>query len=84
MKKKSLIEINPQVCFGKPIFAGTRIPIYMVMELIASGKSIREILQNYYPSLTKEHITAAFNYVAKLLANEEIIFSKKTFHAISL
>ena len=84
MEEKKLIEVNPQICFGKPVFAGTRIPLYMVLELIASGKTAKEILKNYYPSLSKDHIKTAVAYAAKLLQNEEVVLTKRFPHAISL
>lgn len=84
MRKKSLIEINPLICFGKPVFSGTRIPVYMMVELIAAGKTTKEILKDYYPSLSREHVRVALQYAAKLLENQEVIFSEKKPHAISL
>ena len=84
MKKKSLIEVNPKICFGKPVFTGTRIPLYMVIELIAVGKTAKEILKDYYPSLTREHLRVALDYAAKLLQNEEVVLTGTRPHAISL
>ncbi len=42
---------------GKPVIKGTRIPVYSILELLANGWSLDEILENY-PQLTKEDLTA--------------------------
>lgn len=52
------IEINPRICNGKPVIKGTRIPISVILELIAEGKSWQVILDGY-PELTKDDIHAA-------------------------
>ena len=46
------IDINPKILLGKPVIKGTRIPVYVILDLIAEGCSIKEILE-YYPSLKK-------------------------------
>jgi len=43
------IDINPKILLGKPVIKGTRIPVYVILDLIAEGCSIKEILE-YYPS----------------------------------
>jgi uncharacterized protein (DUF433 family) len=52
------IEINPKVMLGKPVFRGTRIPIYVVLDLLAAGAGPAEIIDDY-PGLTPEDIDAA-------------------------
>ncbi len=51
------ITIDPQSCHGKLCIANHRIPVYMVLELIAQDISFDEIIEKYYPSLTKQEIT---------------------------
>ena len=53
------IELNPRICDGKPVIKGTRIPISVILELIAEGKSWQAILDGY-PELTRDDIYAAF------------------------
>jgi len=53
------IELNPRICNGKPVIKGTRIPISVILELIAEGKSWQAILDGY-PELTRDDIYAAF------------------------
>ena len=66
------IEVNPDVYFGKPCVAGTRIQVQNVLELIEEGISFNEIIQNYYPQLNIEDIKACVRYVVNLVAAEEV------------
>lgn len=65
---KSSITVDPDICNGKPIIAGTRISVQTVMEFLASGDSIEEILEEY-PSLSREDIYACLQFATKLMAN---------------
>ena len=66
------ITINPAVCHGKPCFKGTRIMVYLVLELLEAGVPVEEIIgPNYYPQLTKKHVEAALHYVASMLKFRE-------------
>lgn len=65
------ISIDPNVCFGKPCIRGTRIWVSLVLDLLASGMSEREIL-NEYSQLQHEDILAAIAYGAEA-ARERII-----------
>jgi len=65
---KSSIIVNPDICNGRPIIAGTRIPVQTVMEFLGAGDSIEEILEEY-PSLSREDIYACLQFATKLMAN---------------
>lgn len=65
---KSSIVVNPDICNGRPIIAGTRIPVQTVMEFLGAGDSIEEILEEY-PSLSREDIYACLQFATKLMAN---------------
>lgn len=52
------IEINPRVMTGKPVIKGTRIPIYLILNLLARGYDFNRIIKAY-PALNKEDIQAA-------------------------
>ena len=65
---KSSITVDPDICNGKPIIAGTRISVQTVMEFLGSGDSIEEILEEY-PSLSREDIYACLQFATKLMAN---------------
>jgi uncharacterized protein (DUF433 family) len=65
---KSSITVDPDICNGKPIIADTRISVQTVMEFLAAGDSIEEILEEY-PSLSREDIYACLQFATKLMAN---------------
>ena len=61
MKSHPLLErisIDPRVCFGKPTVRGTRIWVSLILDLLAGGMSMGELLEEY-PQLTTEDIRAA-------------------------
>ncbi len=66
------IEINPKKMGGKPVIRGTRIPVYLILELLANGWSFEEILESY-PQLTKEDILAAIRYASMILKEEQYV-----------
>jgi uncharacterized protein (DUF433 family) len=66
------IVIDPEILFGKPIIKGTRIPVYLIIELLANDITEEEILRQY-PTLTKNDLKAALLYASKCLEDEETI-----------
>jgi uncharacterized protein (DUF433 family) len=52
------ITVDPDVLVGKPVIRGTRIPVYLIVELVANGMETKEILKEY-PRLREEDIKAA-------------------------
>jgi len=66
------IVVDPEVLSGKPVIKGTRIPVYLIIELLANDISENEILDQY-PTLKKEDIKAALLYASKCIENEETI-----------
>jgi uncharacterized protein (DUF433 family) len=66
------ISIDPEVLSGKPVIKGTRIPVYLIIQLLANGMTEKEILKQY-PTLKKQDIKAALVYASKSLENEETI-----------
>ncbi|MDQ7056392.1 MAG: DUF433 domain-containing protein [Persephonella sp.] len=67
--KFKYIEKNPEVCGGKPVFKGTRIPVYIVLDLLSAGESVENILKNY-PILKKEAVFEALRLASELYKNE--------------
>jgi uncharacterized protein (DUF433 family) len=59
------ITIDPEICHGKPTIRGLRYPVDNMLELMASGMTIEEILSDY-PDLEKEDLLACIDYAAKL------------------
>jgi uncharacterized protein (DUF433 family) len=60
---REIIKINPDVRFGKPCVRNTRISVYDVLSYLASGMTIKEILEDY-PELTEDDIQACLSYAA--------------------
>jgi uncharacterized protein (DUF433 family) len=63
------IEINPAIMLGKPVIRGTRITIENIVDELAAGYSVDEVLKAH-PHLTKEAVFAALQYVSTILKNE--------------
>lgn len=59
------ISVDPAVCFGKPCIRGTRIWVSLLLDLLANGMSVEEILAEY-PALTGDDIRAALAYGAEM------------------
>lgn len=82
---KAKIVQDPKILGGKPIIAGTRMSVEGVLELLASGMEIKEILREY-PFLNKSQIQTAVGWANKLVKKEESYFfnrAKSTPHEIS-
>jgi len=63
------IDIDPQVCFGKPRVKGTRIWVGLVLGLMADGMTTAEIFEQY-AQLTEADLRAWLNYGARLAVGE--------------
>lgn len=59
------ITINPEICHGKPSIRGLRYPVEMILQLMSSGMTIEEILEDY-EDLEKDDIMATLLYASKL------------------
>ena len=66
------ISVNPNIHFGKPCVAGTRIPVQNVLELVREGIAFSEITKNYFPDLTNEDIRACIQFAMDTLALEDL------------
>ena len=66
------ISINPNIHFGKPCVAGTRITVQNVLELINEDLSFEQIKQDYYPDLDTKDIKACVDYAIALISAEDI------------
>lgn len=67
------ITIDPGICHGQPCIKGTRIMVYLILELVEEGLTPDEIIRDYYPSLTKKDIQSAIHYAVTLIKDEEYI-----------
>ena len=62
-KASDMVQCDPDIMAGTPVFRGTRIPIYLVADMIEQGAPIEEVLEGY-PSLTREMVRYAGVYAA--------------------
>lgn len=69
---KDRISVNPNIHFGKPCVAGTRITVQNVLELVREGLPFTQIIQDYYPDLQVEDIRACIQYAIEVIAVEDI------------
>jgi uncharacterized protein (DUF433 family) len=67
----SLIESNPNVMMGKPVIAGTRITVELILEKLGAGETAEQILAAH-PRLTPEAIQAALAFAAKALHSDVV------------
>ncbi len=68
---QDLIQSNPAIMMGKPVFRGTRITVESVLDKLAAGESVEQILAAH-PKLTHDHISAALKFAADVLRNDII------------
>jgi len=65
MSTTDRITIDPAICHGKPCIRGLRYPVENVLELLAGGMSVEQVLEDY-EDLQREDILAALSYAARL------------------
>jgi uncharacterized protein (DUF433 family) len=62
----SFIDSDPAVMMGKPVVRGTRITVELILEKLAAGETVEELLDSH-PRLTHESVFAALAFAAKAL-----------------
>jgi len=65
------ITIDSEICHGKPVIRGLRYPVESLLELMASGMSFEELLEDY-PDLEKSDFLACLEYASKLVQVKSI------------
>jgi uncharacterized protein (DUF433 family) len=63
------IEIHPDVCNGRPVLRGTRIAVQSVLEMLAAGDSVDDVMEAF-PSLRREQVLACVDHAARLMGNQ--------------
>ena len=67
------ISIDPNICHGQPCIKGTRIMVYLILELLEAGTTPEQIIQEYYPQLTRQDIEACLSYAVTLIRDTEYV-----------
>lgn len=65
------IVVDPKIMVGKPVIKGTRIPVELILKMLAQKLPEKEIL-NEYPRLKTEDIQAVLFYATNVISNEEV------------
>lgn len=65
------ITVDEQVQFGKPVIAGTRVPVEVIVGNIAAGDPVETVMKEY--DLTRDQVLAALKYAAKLVGEETVM-----------
>ena len=66
----ALIQSDPSILMGKPVVAGTRITVELILEKLSTGETIEQILEAH-PCLTREVILVTLGYAALVLSGNE-------------
>ncbi len=69
---KPIITSDPNIMLGKPVIAGTRITVELVLRKLGAGESIDQLLESH-PRLTREAILAALEFAADALGAETVV-----------
>ena len=62
------ISLKPDICNGRPVVRGTRIAVQTVLEFLAAGDSVEDILKEY-PKLTRADVQACLEYASRVMSN---------------
>ncbi|HEX6622829.1 MAG TPA: DUF433 domain-containing protein [Pyrinomonadaceae bacterium] len=68
---EQLIQSDPKIMMGKPVVAGTRITVELILEKMAAGETIEQIL-DAHPRLTRQAVLAALEFAAHALKADVI------------
>ena len=63
---RELIQSDPRVMMGKPVVAGTRVTVELILEKLAAGETVEQIL-DAHPRLSREAVLAALDFAARAL-----------------
>jgi len=69
--KKSMVISDPAIMMGKPVIAGTRITVELILEKLAAGETVEQIL-DAHPRLTEDAIKAALSFAARALKSDVV------------
>lgn len=72
MDWKDRIEVNPAVLVGKPVIKGTRISVELILDRLADGWTMEDMLASY-PHIHKEDVLAALSFASEIFKEETFV-----------
>jgi len=66
------IQVNAEICGGKPVIRGTRIMVRNILGMVAGGYTVDRILAAY-PDLTRDDVNEALEYAAQVIDEDQVI-----------
>ncbi len=66
------ISVDPEVVHGKPVIRGTRVTVQVILELLAAGETMEELLEEY-DELTRDDVLAALEYAASVAGGAKVL-----------
>jgi uncharacterized protein (DUF433 family) len=67
------IAVDPEIRFGKPVITGTRVPVVLVLQKLASGMTAAAVMEEY--ELEAREVQAVLQYAAQVVALEELMIA---------
>lgn len=67
----SRITVDPEICHGKPCIRGLRYPVESILEYLAGGDSVEQVLAEF-PDLKRDDILACLEFSRKMLATKSV------------
>ena len=64
------ITVDETVRFGKPVIAGTRVPVDLVVGKLAGGMTVEQVMEEY--EILREDVLAALSYAARAIGDEQV------------
>lgn len=74
----TMLESNPNIMMGKPVVAGTRITVELILEKLAAGETVDQLLEAH-PRLTRETVLSALVFAAKVLKADVVYPTPQSF-----
>jgi uncharacterized protein (DUF433 family) len=65
------VKSDPAIMLGKPVIAGTRITVELILEKLAAGETIDDLLLDY-PQLTREAVSAALRFALQVMRHDVV------------
>ncbi len=75
------ITVDPNICHGQPCVKGTRIMVWLILNFLANGDTIDEVL-SAYPSLSREDVQACLAYAAETAKERVVSIEVSHNHAV--